>query len=220
MASATPQVFELGGQLTVIPEDIVCRMGFNHVKILSVLLDGGGFFEYGNSVFKGKVWGSLSLFGGAVSFSSPQGADNDLGTSGLYFGPDDWQLYCGRRESPIKVHLLIADVNGYMHLGKSVGLRLGGGMNLSSGKLCFGIGAAEAHLNTVVGMSVSPGAHLAADFSAAAGVSAWVPSCKGKKFSFDQSIDLHVEALPVHIKAGFTVDCGWFGSESFSVTLI
>ena len=220
VASATPQVFELGGQLTVIPEDIVCRMGFNHVKILSVLLDGGGFFEYGNSVFKGKVWGSLSLFGGAVSFSSPQGADNDLGTSGLYFGPDDWQLYCGRRESPIKVHLLIADVNGYMHLGKSVGLRLGGGMNLSSGKLCFGIGAAEAHLNTVVGMSVSPGAHLAADFSAAAGVSAWVPSCKGKKFSFDQSIDLHVEALPVHIKAGFTVDCGWFGSESFSVTLI
>lgn len=220
VASAAPQVFELGGRLTVIPEDMVCRMAFDRVKLLSVLLDGGGFFEYGNSVFKGKVWGSLSLFGGAVSFSSPKGADSDLGTSGLYFGPDDWQLYCGRRESPIKVHFLIADVDGYMHLGESVGLRLGGGLNVSSGKICFGIGAAEAHLNTMVGMSVSPGAHLSADFSAGAGVSAWVPSCGGKKFSFDKSVKLHAEALPLHLKAGFTVDCGWFGSKTFSVTLI
>jgi hypothetical protein len=220
VSSAQPDVIQLGGQLTVIPEDVVIRMGFNKVVLLSYPLNGGGFFEYGNGAFKGKVWGNLSLFGGAVSISAPQGAENDLGSSGLYFSSDDWQIYCGRPESPISAHFLIADGMGFMHLGKNVGLKVGGGLNISSGKICLGIGAAEAHLNTLVGMNVTPSAHLSADFKTSAGVSAWVPSCSGKKFSFDRSIDVHAEAMPVHLKAGFTVDCGWFGSKSFSVTLI
>jgi hypothetical protein len=67
---------------------------------------------------------------------------------------------------------------------------------------------------------VSPSAHLSADFRAGAGVSAWVPSCNGAKFSASKSINFHVEAMPLHLRAGFEIDCGWFGDYSLNVTLI
>ena len=220
VSAATDQVFEMTGQITVLPQDAVYRMDFSTVKILTYKLDGGAFFEYANSAFSGKVWGSMSMYGGAVSLNVPKGLDTDLGTAGLYFGPDNWEIYCGRQKSPIKIHFLIADVNGYMHLGQNVGLRIGGGLTAGSGKICLGIAAAEAYLNTTVGIGVSPGAHLSADFSAGAGVAAWVPSCDGHKFSLSQSIDFHVEAMPVHLRAGYCIDCGWFGEKCLNVTLI
>jgi hypothetical protein len=134
------------GQITVLPQDAVYRMDFSGVKILTYKVNGGAFFEYANSAFSGKVWGSMSMFGGAVSLNVPKGLDTDPGTVGLYFGPGNWEIYCGRQQSPIKVHFLITDVNGYMHLGQNVGLRVGGGLKAGSGKICLGIAAAEAYL--------------------------------------------------------------------------
>ena len=220
VGSTVPKVFEMTGQITVLPTDAVYRMDFSGVKILTYKVDGGAFFEYANSAFSGKVWGNMSMFGGAVSFSAPKGADNDLGTVGLYFGPGNWEIYCGRQQSPIKVHFLITDVNGYMQLGQNVGLRVGGGLKAGSGKICLGIAAAEAYLEAMVGVGVSPSAHLSADFSAGAGVAAWVPSCSGYKFSLNRSVNFHVEAMPLHLRAGFCIDCGWFGEYCLNVTLI
>ena len=220
VSSTAPQVFEMSGQITVLPEDAVYRMEFSNVKLLTYKVNGGAFFEYASNSFSGKVWGGMSMFGGAVSLTAPKGSDNDRGTVGLYFGPDDWEIYCGRQPSPIQVHFLIADVDGYMQLGQKMGLRLGGGLKVGSGKICLGIAAAEAYLNAMVGVGISPSAHLSADFWAGAGVSAWVPSCSGAKFSISKSINFHVEAMPLHLRAGFDIDCGWFGDYSLNVTLI
>ena len=220
VSSTEPQVFEMVGQITVLPEDSIYRMEFGGVRLLSYKVNGGAFFEYAGSAFSGKIWGSMSMYGGAVSLTAPKGAENDRGTVGLYFGADDWEIYCGRLESPVQVHFLIADVDGYMQLGQKMGLRLGGGLKVGSGKICLGVAAAEAYLNSVVGVGVSPSAHLSANFRASAGVSAWVPSCDGAKFSASQSINFHVEAMPLHLRAGFDIDCGWFGDYSLNVTLI
>lgn len=220
VSSTEPQVFEMAGQITVLPEDAVYRMEFSGVKLLTYKVNGGAFFEYAGSAFSGKIWGSMSMFGGAVSLTAPKGAEDDRGTVGLYFGADDWEIYCGRTASPILVHFLIADVDGYMQLGQKMGLRLGGGLKVGSGKICLGFAAVEAYLNAMVGVGVSPSAHLSADFRAGAGVSAWVPSCDGAKFSASKSINFHVEAMPLHLRAGFDIDCGWFGDYSLNVTLI
>jgi len=220
VSSAEPQVFEMAGQITVLPEDAVYRMEFSGVKLLTYKVNGGAFFEYAGSAFSGKIWGSMSMFGGAVSLTAPKGTDDDRGTVGLYFGADDWEIYCGRLASPIQVHFLIANVDGYMQLGQKMGLRLGGGLKVGSGKICLGFAAVEAYLNAMVGVGVSPSAHLSADFRAGAGVSAWVPSCDGAKFSASKSINFHVEAMPLHLRAGFDIDCGWFGDYSLNVTLI
>lgn len=220
VSSTTPQVFEMAGQITVLPEDAVYRMEFSGVKLLTYKVNGGAFFEYAGNAFSGKVWGGMSMFGGAVSLSAPKGADGDRGTVGLYFGPDDWEIFYGRQSSPIRVHFLIADVDGYMQLGQKMGARLGGGLKAGSGKICLGFAAAEAYLNAMVGVGISPSAHLSADFWAGAGVSAWVPSCDGAKFSVSKSVHFHVEAMPLHLRAGFGIDCGWFGNYSLNVTLI
>lgn len=220
VTSTTPQVFEMTGQITVLPEDAVYRMEFSGVKILTYKVNGGAFFEYASNSFSGKIWGGMSMYGGAVSLTAPKGADDDRGTVGLYFGPDDWEIYYGRQASPIQVHFLIANVDGYMQLGQKMGLRLGGGLKAGSGKICLGIAAAEAYLNAMVGVAISPSAHLSADFWAGAGVAAWVPSCSGAKFSISKSINFHVEAMPLHLRAGFDIDCGWFGDYSLNVTLI
>jgi hypothetical protein len=220
VSSTDPLVFEMAGQITVLPEDAVYRMEFSGVKLLTYKVNGGAFFEYASNSFSGKIWGGMSMFGGAVSLTAPKGADDDRGTVGLYFGPDDWEIYYGRQTSPIQVHFLIANVDGYMQLGKKMGARLGGGLKVGSGKICLGFAAAEAYLNAMVGVGVSPSAHLSADFRAGAGVSAWVPSCDGAKFSVSKSVNFHVEAMPLHLRAGFDIDCGWFGDYSINVTLI
>lgn len=103
VSSTEPQVFEMAGQITVLPEDAVYRLEFSGVKLLTYKVNGGAFFEYAGSAFSGKIWGSMSMFGGAVSLTAPKGGDNDKGTVGLYFGADDWEIYCGRLASPIQV---------------------------------------------------------------------------------------------------------------------
>lgn len=199
--AANPGIYKLAGQLTVAPEDNIYRMGFQDVRVFGIKL-GGGYFEYDNSVFKGNLWGGLSLYGGIISMNIPKDSDR----VGLYFDSGEWEIWAGRKETPLELKLLnMASTNGYYQIGSKTGYRVGGGMSFSTGKLCMGIFAGEAWADAQMGMAITPGT-LEGYFWIDAGARAILPCSGGLSAGVSQSIKVNVTAPPLDMKASIKID--------------
>lgn len=216
VASADETAFEMSGRLTVSPADSVYRMDFDEVKLLQIKL-AKGFFVYANGAFTGNLWGGFSLYGGAISCQIPANSNQ----VGLYFSDDSWEIWAGRQNTPINIHLLILDTQGYLQLGSQVGYKTGGTLKFNTGKVCLGIFAGRLEASAGMAMAISPGGHLSADFAMSAGVHAYVP-CSGKLWddSFSKSANLHVEVPPLSLSASVSVGVPkWVPGVGSKITL-
>jgi len=113
--------------------------------------DFQGFFQYAGENFDGSLWGGMGFLNGAVSFTIPQGAAT------MHFGGGIWHINAGTDGNPIKVHVLIADADGYIGIGNE-GYKVGGGIHVNLGG-DLGPFSAKVHGNVSAGMSITPQPH-------------------------------------------------------------
>ncbi|MBU1390073.1 MAG: hypothetical protein KKD32_19715 [Proteobacteria bacterium] len=196
------EIYQLTGQLTVNPEDMIFRMDFSSVRIFGIGL-GGGHFEYGNSIFEGNIFGGFSLYQGAISCQIPQNSEK----VGLHFGDDYWEIWAGRKEDPLTLNLFnTINTKGFYQFGSIVGFQVGGALSFDTGKICAGIFAAKAYANASMLIHISPKV-LEGEFGIGAGINAYVP-CSGSLWdgSLSQTVWVSVKAPPLKMKAKLVID--------------
>ncbi len=190
-------IYRLKGQLTVDlnDPDPVIQMGFNPVSIFGFSL-GGGHFQYANSVFEGSVFGHFSLYQGALACDIPPNSNR----VGLHFGNDYWEIWAGKKATPITIKLLnMAKANGYYQFGSQAGYKVGGGMSFNTKKICVAAFSGQVSAGAGMGMSIAPG-NLNGSFWIGVDLNVWVP-CGGKHFSFGPTIEVDVSAPPLSMTA-------------------
>jgi len=185
------------GVLTIIPGQSIYRMDFLDISLLGINNIGQGFFEYGDGHFEGQVWGGLNMFGGFVTLTIPEGS------TGLYFSSDKWYIK-GEGDG----HMIFLDTTVKMALGSEYGLKLSGGFQWSTGKICLGVISGRFDLSGSVGFQVPPTPKLHVD----AGISASVKVCAACYKPCDSmgaGVTLHIDVPPLSAKACVDLDCPW-----------
>ncbi len=187
--------YMLRGDLTVKTSgvDAGARMKYNAWLLKKSHSGDGdfqGFFQYAAGNFDGSLWGGMGFLNGAVSFTIPQGAAT------LHFGGGTWHINAGSDGNPIKVHVLIADADGYIGIGNE-GYNVGGGIHVNLGG-DLGPFSAKVHGNVNAGMSITPQPHAEGHANA---------SLKAEACAFGACIGptvtagVAMAAVPIDIKA-------------------
>jgi hypothetical protein len=145
-------VCTMDGDLTIKPGD-GARMDFRAWLLDAQHAGDGnfqGYIQYAAGGFDGALTGHSSLLNDTIYFDIPQNACT------MHFGGNEpWHIYAGQEQGPkIRMHLLVADVDGYMMLDGDA-LRLGGGVDYYLGA---SIGHISGNINT--GLTITSEPHV------------------------------------------------------------
>lgn len=143
-------VCTMDGDLTIKPGD-GARMDFRAWLLDAQHAGDGnfqGYIQYAAGGFDGALTGHSSLLNDTIYFDIPENACT------MHFGGNEpWHIYAGQEQGPkVRMHLLVADVDGYMMLDGDA-LRLGGGIDYYLGA---SIGHISGNINTGLAITSEP----------------------------------------------------------------
>jgi hypothetical protein len=213
--------YMLDGDLTIKAsgQDAGARMDF-HAWLLKSDQSGNGdfqgYFQYAANNFDGRLWGHLDFINGAAYLDLGNSENN--AAIDMHFGGGSWHIDAGKKQGPrIHGHFLIADADCYLMLGSDVGLALGGSEHVELDVGDDSVASAYVRADMDMGLQITPQPHVIGDFSASAGAGVCVA---GVCVSDDVTAQVHVEAMPVDIRATASLPLPWPLSDiTFTVHL-
>jgi hypothetical protein len=213
--------YTLDGNLTIKASgpDAGARMDFKAWLLTHDTSGNGnfqGFFQYAGNNFDGRLWGHLDMLNGAASFDLGNSENN--AAIAMHFGNGPWYIDAGKKEGPrITAHLLVADAGAYVMLGSDIGLALGGSEHIDLEVGDDSVASAFVRADMEIGIQITPQPHFIGDFDASAGAGVCVDDVC---VSDNVSAQVHVEALPIDIRATASLPLPWpLSNITFTVHL-
>jgi hypothetical protein len=169
-----------------------------------------GYFQWAGGNFDGGLEGKFaapSPLDSLVYFEipGPRYGSSQYAAS-LHFGSGDWHIYVGQKNGPrIEMHLLVADVDGFLMLSDS-GVDLGGSEHMHLGVGDSSVASAYIDFEGDIELAITSQPHISGDFSESASCGVCIASgC----FSVSESVSVHAEAMPLSVSACASIGVPW-----------